>query len=136
MTLSISRTVLFLLAGSALTACANVEPMRPNFPTRPSAPDQPSPTVSPPRVTPPPAEPSTARPSQPVESAPLPSLTPSRPAQASRPPAMQTVTRTTVAGKVVEAEGPAKEYTVQRGDNLDAIARSERPANSSPTKMA
>ncbi|HEY9236738.1 MAG TPA: LysM peptidoglycan-binding domain-containing protein, partial [Phenylobacterium sp.] len=61
-----------------------------------------------------------------VDATPLPSLTPSRPATpppASRPQAMQTVTRTSVAGKVVEAEGPAKDYTVKSGDNLDAIAR-------------
>ena len=124
MTLSISRTVLFLLAGTALTACTTVEPVRPNFPTRPSGPSQPPPTVSPPPATPTPEEPSAARPSPPVESTPLPSLSPARPAPApSRPPAMQTVTRTSVAGKVVEAEGPAKEYTVKKGDNLDAIAR-------------
>ena len=44
MTLSLSRTVLFLLAGTALTACTTVEPVRPNFPTRPNpAPSQPPP---------------------------------------------------------------------------------------------
>ena len=36
---------------------------------------------------------------------------------------MQTVTRTTVAGRVVDTAGPAKDYTVKKGDNLDAIAR-------------
>jgi murein DD-endopeptidase MepM/ murein hydrolase activator NlpD len=127
MTLSISRTVLFLLAGTALTACTTVEPMRPNFPVRPAGPDQAAPTISPPpSAGPAPQEPSVARPSNPVESAPLPSLSPARPATTpapARPQQMQTVTRTSVAGKVVEAEGPPKEYTVKSGDNLDAIAR-------------
>lgn len=125
MTLSLSRTVLFLLAGTALTACTTVEPVRPNFPTR----------VDPPPAQPPasPTPPTTgtgeplpeARPSPPVEAAPLPSIGPSRPApsQPSSPPAMQTVTRTSVAGRVVDTAGPAKDYTVKPGDNLDAIAR-------------
>ena len=125
MTLSLSRTVLFLLAGTALTACTTVEPVRPNFPTRPAngGPAQsPPPTVSTPPA--PPAEDlPPPRPSAPVAAAPLPSLTPARPAPPPRPQAMQTVTRTTVAGKVVDAEGPAKDYTVKGGDNLDAIAR-------------
>ena len=48
MTLSLSRTVLFLLAGTALTACTTVEPVRPNFPTRPNpAPSQPPPSPPP-----------------------------------------------------------------------------------------
>lgn len=124
MTLSLSRTVLFLLAGTALTACTTVEPVRPNFPVRP--PPGPAPSTSPPTSPPPPASGALPgpRPSAPVEAAPLPSLTPARPASpAPRPQATQTVTRTSVAGKVVDAEGPAKDYTVKGGDNLDAIAR-------------
>lgn len=124
MTLSLSRTVLFLLAGTALTACTTVEPVRPNFPTRPNpAPSQPPP-VTPPVVRP--AEPlPEARPTPPVETAPLPSIQPARPLPppTPAPPRMETVTRTTVAGKVVDTAGPAKDYTVKKGDNLDAIAR-------------
>lgn len=133
MTLSLSRTVLFLLAGTALTACTTVEPIRPNFPTRPN----PAPSQPPPAPTPAPAaRPSEplpeARPTPPVASAPLPSIEPARPspppaaptpAPAPAPPVMQTVTRTTVAGAVVDTAGPAKDYTVKKGDNLDAIAR-------------
>ena len=130
MTLSLSRTVLFLLAGTALTACTTVEPVRPNFPTRPNpAPSQPPPSA-PPVVRP--AEPlPEARPTPPVSTTPLPSIQPARPlppptttpALPPAPPAMQTVTRTTVAGRVVDTAGPAKDYTVKKGDNLDAIAR-------------
>ncbi|KQW72021.1 hypothetical protein ASE17_03890 [Phenylobacterium sp. Root77] len=126
MTLSLSRTVLFLLAGTALTACTTAEPMRPNFPTRPNpAPSQPPP-ASPPVVRP--DEGALApRPTPPVQSTPLPSIQPAQPLPPpppSTPPAMQTVTRTTVAGRVVDTAGPAKDYTVKSGDNLDAIARS------------
>ena len=135
MTLSLSRTVLFLLAGTALTACTTVEPVRPNFPTRPNpAPSQPPP-APPPVVRP--SEPAPeARPTPPVSSTPLPSIQPARPlppvptspppttqALPPAPPVMQTVTRTTVAGRVVDTAGPAKDYTVKKGDNLDAIAR-------------
>ena len=130
MTLSLSRTVLFLLAGTALTACTTVEPVRPNFPTRPNpAPSQPPP-APPPAVRP--SEPlPEARPTPPVSATPLPSIQPARPlpplattpALPPAPPAMQTITRTTVAGRVVDTAGPAKDYTVKKGDNLDAIAR-------------
>lgn len=136
MTLSLSRTVLFLLAGTALTACTTVEPVRPSYPIRPGeTPPASAPTVPPSVVTPPAAEaPPAARPTSPVESAPLPTLPPASPPPvtsappavappAPPPPAMQTVTRTTVAGRVVDTAGPAKEYTVKKGDNLDAIAR-------------
>jgi murein DD-endopeptidase MepM/ murein hydrolase activator NlpD len=129
MTLSLSRTVLFLLAGTALTACTTAEPMRPNFPTRPNpAPSQPPP-VSPPVVRPDDGA-LAPRPTPPVQSTPLPSIQPARPLPPPAPPppptppAMQTVTRTTVAGRVVDTAGPAKDYTVKSGDNLDAIARS------------
>lgn len=36
---------------------------------------------------------------------------------------MQTITKTTITGKVVDADGPPKVYTVKSGDNLSAIAR-------------
>ncbi len=129
MTLSLTRTALFLLAGTALTACTTVEPVRPNFPTRPNpAPSQPLPV--PPPVVRPEAPPMQPRPIPPVESSQLPSITPARPTPppvrpAPQPPAMvtQTITKTTVAGKVVDTAGPAKDYTVKPGDNLDAIAR-------------
>ena len=125
MTLSLSRTVLFLLAGTALTACTTVEPVRPNFPVRPQpAPSQPPQPLQPPAVSP--TEPlPEARPTPPVESTPLPTIQPARPLPPPPPPppAMQTVTRATVAGKVVDTAGPAKDYVVKKGDNLDAIAR-------------
>lgn len=121
MTLSLTRTALFLLAGTALTACTTVEPMRPNFPIQPAA-GQPLPVPPPVRPSePPPAQP---RPIPPVESSQLPSISPARPTTpAPRPMVTETVTRTTVTGKVVDAAGPAKDYTVKSGDNLDAIAR-------------
>lgn len=123
MTLSLTRTALFLLAGTALTACTTVEPVRPNFPTRP-APSQPPPVPPPPvRQEEPAMQP---RPIPPVESSQLPAISPPRqqPVQPAPPRmTMETVTRTTVAGKVVETAGPAKDYTVKPGDNLDAIAR-------------
>lgn len=124
MTLSLTRTALFLLAGTALTACTTVEPVRPNFPTRPG-PSQPLPVSPPPvRQDEPAMQP---RPIAPVESNQLPAITPTRPqpapAPAPRPMVTETVTRTTVAGKVVETAGPAKDYKVKPGDNLDAIAR-------------
>ena len=139
MTLSISRTVLFLLAGTALTACTTVEPVRPSYPIHPGpGATQPPPVAPPPAASQPEATPA-ARPTAPVESAPLPTIQPARPlpppvatappppvrqpAPQPAPPAMQTVTRTSVSGKVVETAGPAKEYTVKKGDNLDAIAR-------------
>ena len=40
-----------------------------------------------------------------------------------RTPAATMVTRTTVTGRVVDAEGPARTHIVKKGDNLDAIAR-------------
>lgn len=131
MTLSLSRTVLFLLAGTALTACASTEPLRPSYPVRPNpAPSQPPPSQPPPTVVIPPVEPPPAtRPAAPsVEATPLPSLPPAQPLPPSQPrptppPTMQTVTRTTTAGRVVDAAGPAKDYAVKKGDNLDAIAR-------------
>lgn len=129
MTLSLTRTALFLLAGTALTACTTVEPLRPNFPTRP-APSQPPPVQPPPiRQEEPVMQP---RPVTPVESSQLPSISPPRPQlapppappPAPRPMVTETVTRTMVAGKVVDTAGPAKDYKVKPGDNLDAIARS------------
>ena len=121
MTLSFTRTALFLLAGTALTACTAVEPMRPNFPIQPAE-GQPLPV--PPPVRPNEPQPAQPRPIPPVESSQLPSLSPTRPTTpAPRPMVTETVTRTTVTGKVVDAAGPAKDYTVKPGDNLDAIAR-------------
>lgn len=138
MTLFLPRTVLFLLAGTALTACTTVEPVRPSYPVRPSpSPSQPAPITQPPAAASQEAAPE-ARPTAPVDSAPLPTIQPARPLPPPTtttspppvsqpapppPPATQTVTRATVAGKVVETAGPAKQYTVKKGDNLDAIAR-------------
>jgi len=122
MTLSLSRTALILLAGSALAACESLPPAaQPNFPTRP-------PPVAPPVTTPPPPvvreEPPVApRPTAPVQSQNLPYIAPARELPPPPPPPPAMVSRPTVTGRVVEAQGPAKSYTVKRGDNLDAIAR-------------
>lgn len=130
MTASFTRTALVLLATSAVAACTTYPAdgqgsMRPNYPTRlppgaqapataPAAQTPPAPSDAPPVITVPPAA-VTSRPLPPISSQPAPPA-PSRPVE-------QTVTRQTATGRVVEAQGPAASYTVQRGDNLDAIAR-------------
>ncbi len=38
-------------------------------------------------------------------------------------PRIQTITKTTVTGKLVEVDGPGRSYTVEKGDALDAIGR-------------
>lgn len=141
MTLSYSRTALILLAATSLSACSTYPPFaeqpeapRPNFPTRlspPGAQPEPSPVeVQAPAVV-------ESRPLEPVPNGPAyvtPSTPPYTPAPAYQPPAyqppapppapvIQTVTRQTVAGKVVDAAGPPKSHKVKSGDNLDAIAR-------------
>ncbi|HVI33138.1 LysM peptidoglycan-binding domain-containing protein [Phenylobacterium sp.] len=130
MTLSLQRTVLALLATSALSACATqTEPLRPNFPVRSAdaAPQAPPPAAQP---APPRAEdaPLAQANPAPVESRPLDSLPPAAPAPAQAPPprpepTYRTVTTRSVTGRVVDADGRATTYEVQKGDSLIAIAR-------------
>ncbi|WP_374470155.1 LysM peptidoglycan-binding domain-containing protein [Phenylobacterium sp.] len=123
MTLFLQRTVLALLATSALSACATqTEPLRPNFPVRTA--DVPPPATQP---APPPVEdaPVAQAPPPAVESRPLEQLPPARPA-APPPrtePTYRTVTTRTVTGRVVDADGRATTYEVQKGDTLIGIAR-------------
>lgn len=128
MTLSLQRTVLALLATSALSACATqTEPLRPNFPIQRAEAEPPPPAAqpAPPRVEDAPI--AQANPA-PVESRPLDSLPPAAPApaQAAPPraePTYRTVTTRSVTGRVVDADGRAATYEVQKGDSLIAIAR-------------
>lgn len=129
MTLLISRTLSILLATSALAACTTAGGPRPNYPISPASPPPaytppPATTAPPPREDIPPA-----RPSPPVSSTPLPTpapaYTPPPPVYTPPPPVQMTreVTKLSVTGKVVDASGPPVVYTVKKGDNLDAIAR-------------
>ncbi|WP_309645042.1 LysM peptidoglycan-binding domain-containing protein [Phenylobacterium sp.] len=85
---------------------------------------QSAPTVAPPPA-PAPAVPEDlppARPTAPVQSQTLPYIAPAR--DLPPPPAPpQSPPRSTTSGRLVDAPGPAATYTVKRGDNLDAIAR-------------
>lgn len=145
MTLSYSRTALILLAATSLSACTTYAPFgedaqvaRPNYPTRLPPPNtQPPPSVQQPQDEQPmrpglSTSPVESRPLDPTPNGPAyvtpstPPYTPPpayQPQPAYTPPVMQTVTRQTVTGKVVEASGPPKSHTVKSGDNLDAIAR-------------
>ncbi|WP_332771244.1 LysM peptidoglycan-binding domain-containing protein [Phenylobacterium sp.] len=108
------------MAGSALAACESLpQATSPNYPVR-TAPPAIAPAVPPPPVvaeeTPP------ARPTAPVESQNLPYIAPARelpPAPA--PP--RAAPRPADAGRLVETPVAAQTYTVKRGDNLAAIAR-------------
>ncbi len=127
MTLSYSRLALALVATTAMFAVPNpalAQMPKPNFAIhldQPSSEAQPTadPQDAEPREKtgmPPPAP-------EAVESRPL-----DAPAIVRRTaPAPRTVTRTittsTVTGRVVDADGPAKTHKVKSGDNLDAIAR-------------
>ncbi|WP_309091175.1 peptidoglycan DD-metalloendopeptidase family protein [Phenylobacterium sp.] len=139
MTHSPTRPILILLATSALAACAS-----PNFPIDPPVINPPPPA----RQAPPPAEPpreaepapQVPRAAERVESRPLDTPPASAPRQQIEPappavqpqpapaytpppaPTYRTVTTRSVTGKVVEVEGPAKTYTVKKGDNLEEIA--------------
>ncbi|MGA0604619.1 peptidoglycan DD-metalloendopeptidase family protein [Phenylobacterium sp. VNQ135] len=137
MTHSPTRPILTLLATSALAAslaaCAS-----PNFPIEPTVIDPPpaarpqAPVEAPPVREAEPA-PEVPRPTQSVESRPLDSAPPAAPRAAEPPirpayvpppaPTYRTVTTRSVTGKVVEVEGPAKSYTVKKGDNLEEIAK-------------
>ncbi len=144
MTLFNSRTALILLAATSLSGCSTYAPFgeqpetaRPNFPTRlPTegsvvTPPQPAPQETAPIPDLPPAQ-VESRPLEPVPNGPAyvtPSTPPYTPPPAYQPPpppppVMQTITRQTVTGKVVDAVGAPKSLKVKSGDNLDAIARS------------
>lgn len=125
MTLSLQRTVLALLATSALSACATqTEPLRPNFPIHGADPaPQPSPPAAepaPPRVE---DAPLAQAPPAAVEARPLDTLPPAQAAPARAEPTYRSVTTRSVTGRVVDADGRATTYEVQRGDSLIAIAR-------------
>ena len=121
-----------LMATTALGACTTYAPFddqptapsRPAFPTR-VEPAPPATTSEPVAELPlPQAQPEPG----PVETQPLaPIVQPLPPPvlvyQPPPPPVMQTVTRTSVTGKVVDAEGPPKTRTIKSGDSLDAVAR-------------
>lgn len=123
------------------------EPRRPNYPVRadqatppPAAPASAqaaaptSPAMGEARMLEP-AAPASQRDAPPSASAvPEPNYSPppgvsvaqAPPAEAPRPappPVMQTVTRASVTGKVVDAEGPPKVYTVEKGDTLYGLSR-------------
>ena len=129
MTLSLTRTVLFLLAGTALTACAS-----PRYPVTAPLVQLPPPAAAPP--APAPAQMAAAREeppaavvrSAPVETAQLAPLSPAAPAPAGpavaqppvlafAPPAVDT------AARARSRRGPAATYTVKKGDTLGAIAK-------------
>lgn len=141
-----------LVAGAALALAAcqttgydeNGEPTggsvaRPRFPVRAEpAPEAPPP---PPAYTPPPAPPAAVEPPRPststppVTSQPLPPPAASSPPPAYNPPPQSSYTspprprpaapvqQRLAAGRVVDAEGPPKIYTVKKGQGLDAVAR-------------
>ncbi|WP_332770424.1 LysM peptidoglycan-binding domain-containing protein [Phenylobacterium sp.] len=121
MTLFLSRTALILLAGSALAACESLpQASQPNYPVRTAPlavpPPAPAPAPAPADQTPP------ARPTAPVESQNLPYIAPAR--ELPPPPApSQPAPRPSAGGRLVETPGAAQTYTVKRGDNLAAIAR-------------
>jgi murein DD-endopeptidase MepM/ murein hydrolase activator NlpD len=93
---------------------AYVTPSTPPGPSGPPRAYQPPPTT-PYRPLPPPP---------PAESAPPPRAYEPPPEPAPPPrPRTQTVTKTSVTGKVVDVEGPRVSYTVEKKDNLIGIAR-------------
>ncbi|MET0274956.1 MAG: LysM peptidoglycan-binding domain-containing protein [Phenylobacterium sp.] len=130
MTHFLQRTALILVATSALSACATAsdDALRPNYPINREAA---APPAAAPAPTPVPDDaPVQARPAAPVESRPLDSLPPARqpdarPAPASEPaaPTYRTVTKRSVTGRVIDVDGKARTYEVQKGDTLAAIAR-------------
>ncbi|WP_334165440.1 muramidase family protein [Phenylobacterium sp.] len=122
MTLSLQRTVLALLATSALSACATqTEPLRPNFPIQREDPAPPPPAAEPtPRVE---DAPIAQAPPAAVEARPLDTLPPAQAARPRAEPTYRSVTTRSVTGRVVDADGRATTYEVQKGDSLIAIAR-------------
>jgi len=152
MTHFLERSVLILLASTALTACVSpYEPRVVSIPP-PAAPAQPPREMAAATEKPLPVPQAAA----PVDSRPLEALAPARPADAQvaaaptvappapaappptavAPPAVpayeveeppkeptyRTVTTRSVTGRVVEAEGEAQNYKVKKGDTLEKIA--------------
>ncbi|ATQ42470.1 peptidoglycan DD-metalloendopeptidase family protein [Caulobacter mirabilis] len=147
MTPKITRTALVAAAATVLTACASTaqypiiegqqpgtgpQPARPNYPVHtppPPAENMPDPQARPtetvesgslsPAARPAPVESSQLPPPPEVEEAPPPPPPPVR----RPPPAPVTKTITLAPGKVVDADGRPKTYTVKEGQGLDAVAR-------------
>ena len=147
MTLYPTRTVLILLAGASLAGCSTYAPFesadagmaKPAYSIRassaqaagqPAAQTAPAPAPEPVRIDPPP--PARLPPPELVETrrldppaaAPPPAATTYAAAAPQRQPvAASAAGKSAVAGRVVDAEGPARTHIVKKGDNLDAIAR-------------
>ena len=131
-----TRAAVIALTAGTLAACESTGGARyptrggaaatPNFPIvqAPPADQQPEGTTTPPDEAPANISPPvgsvgvTSQPLAPVISPPPPERPEPRPAPPPRP-----VVVTSVGGPVVSVSGPAKSYTVKRGDNIDAIAR-------------
>ncbi|MDP3745786.1 MAG: LysM peptidoglycan-binding domain-containing protein [Phenylobacterium sp.] len=110
------------MAGSALAACESLpQATSPNYPVR-TAPPATTPAVPPPPPVVAEQAPS-ARPTAPVESQNLPYIAPARELPPAPAPTRPPTTRPADAGRLVETPVAAQTYTVKRGDNLAAIAR-------------
>jgi murein DD-endopeptidase MepM/ murein hydrolase activator NlpD len=146
-------SLIALAAAGALGACTTtpVDAPRPNFPIRNDQATAPAPAATPAPVDDSPvqarpAAPVESRPLEPLQTAPAqtapapsaPTTTaPATTAPADQPvtaaqpstspppaaPAFRTVTTRSVTGRVVDVDGPAETYEVQKGDNLAKIAR-------------
>ncbi|HEX5378177.1 MAG TPA: LysM domain-containing protein, partial [Phenylobacterium sp.] len=129
------RSALILVATTALfgavAAPSWAQMPRPNFPIRQ---DASSPEA---RTTPAPEAPA-VREERPMPAQPEPEGVQSRPLDppavrreppppattpAFAPPPVRTVTKATVTGRVVQAQGPGESYKVKKGDHLATIAR-------------
>ncbi len=126
MTHFLSRTALVLATASALTtSLAWAQMPKPNFPIAlPKVADEEKPTA-------------TAEPDGSVRETPVMPATPAPegvearalteaavPRETTKPASVtRTETKTTIAGRVVSAEGPAKVHVVKKGDTLAAIGR-------------
>ncbi|MEI6440163.1 MAG: LysM peptidoglycan-binding domain-containing protein [Alphaproteobacteria bacterium] len=126
MTHFLSRTALVLATASALTtSLAWAQMPKPNFPIAlPKGADEEKPTA-------------TAEPDGSVRETPVMPATPAPegvearalteaavPRETTKPASVtRTETKTTIAGRVVSAEGPAKVHVVKKGDTLAAIGR-------------
>lgn len=106
-------------SASSPTAARELPPAAPRDETPPSATGVPEPNYSPPPNygTP------TATALPPVGGASSAAAEPPAATRPAPPPVMQTVTRATITGKVVDAEGPPKIYTVDKGDTLYGLSR-------------
>ena len=78
---------------------------------------------APPATSPSPPPPASAAPSPPPPASAAPSPAPPPPETYQAPPARRSEVRYLADGKVVAAHGMYRDYAVQRGDHLDAIAR-------------